>query len=192
MSVLTSSRSVSYREEVEKKMSDMSLDGAQVVGGGSGKAIRKGGSLCTDKDTSCTVPYPRVAGVGRIVMRIATNRRENEPERNVLSNMNYVCPMLDVTLLLLQVKKLCDILVSCVNVIVFCSDVYIVQLLAGPMHHPDGQVYHNANAEVRKNCCLKMIANFREYTINQGRHRARSSRSWRLTEVVFLCTLTLQ
>jgi hypothetical protein len=173
-------------------MSDMSLDGARIVGGGSGKAVRKGGSLSTNKATSCTVPYPRVAGVGRIVMRIATNRRENEPERNVLSNMNYVCLMVDVTLLLLQVKKLCDILVSCVNVRVFRFDVYIVQLLGGPIHHPDGQVYHNANAEVCKNPCVKMIANFREYTIYQGRHRARSSRSWRLTEVVFVCTLILQ
>jgi hypothetical protein len=66
------------------------------------------------------------------------------------------------------------------------------KLYAKDSEQPDGQGDYNANAEVRKNCCVKMIANFREYNLNQGRHRARSSRSWRPTEVVFLCTLTLQ
>jgi hypothetical protein len=205
-------------------------------------------------------------------MRIVTNRQENEPERNVLSIMNYVCSVHDVTLLLLYDKMLCKILSGCANVIVFYSYVYIVQLLAGPVSFPgcvlllpellcktslicvnvarsylwlyivqrivdtvslpcggllllrfsshtsrgkmlinswlpvcfvrklctnDGEQsdvrgYYNTNAAVRKDCCVKMKANFREYNLNQGRHRARSSHSWRPTEVVFLCTLTLQ
>jgi hypothetical protein len=78
-------------------MSDMSIDGARVVGGGSGKVVRKGGSLCTNRDISCTVHHPRVAVVERIVMQIDTTRRENEPERNVLSNINYVCLLHYVT-----------------------------------------------------------------------------------------------
>jgi hypothetical protein len=242
------------------------------MGGGGGKAVRKGGRWCTVKDVSCTVSHPRVGGAERVVMRIVTNRRENEPERNVLSIMNYVCSVHDVTLLLLYDKMLCKNLSTCVNVIVFYSCVYIVQLLVGPVslpgcvlllpellcktflicvnvvmsyfwlyivqrkvdtvslpcggllllrffsHVPRGKMlinswlpvyfvrkvcttdggqsdvrgYHNTNAAVRKNCCVKMKANFREYNLNQGRHRARSSRSWRSTEVVFLCTLTLQ
>jgi hypothetical protein len=69
-------------------------------------------------------------------MRIVTNRRENEPERNVLSIMNHVCSVHDVTLLLVHDKILCKILSSCVNVIVFYSCVYIVQLLVGSVSLP--------------------------------------------------------
>jgi hypothetical protein len=45
-------------------MLDTPLDGARVMGGGGGKAVRKGGSLCTVKDISCTVSHPHVGGVG--------------------------------------------------------------------------------------------------------------------------------
>jgi hypothetical protein len=148
--------------------------------------------LCTNSDISRTVHRPRVVSVKRIVLRIATTRRENEPERNVLSNSKYVCLLHDVIFLLLQVDKWCDVFVSCVNVIVICLDACVVQLLGGLAHQRDGQVYHNVNVEVHKKSCVKMIVNFREYTIEQGRHRVRSSRSWRPTEVVQLYPLRLQ
>jgi hypothetical protein len=41
-------------------------------------------------------------------------------------------------------------------------------------------------------CCAKTKENFREYRPILGGHRSRGSRLWRTTEVVYLCTLTMQ
>ncbi len=54
------------------------------------------------------------------------------------------------------------------------------------------QCHFTINAALRKDCCVKMKVNFTEYNPNRGRLRARGSRFWRSTEVVFLCTLTIQ
>jgi hypothetical protein len=91
-----------------------------------------------------------------------------------------------------QVGERCDGYGTCANVIVFCRDACVVQMLGEVTNQLDVQVHHKVNVEVRKKNCVKSMVNFREYTIKQGRHRIRSSRSWRTAEVVLMYILILQ
>jgi hypothetical protein len=130
--------------------------------------------------------------VKRISLRIVITRRENEPERNVLSNIIYVCLSHVEILVPWQVGARCDGYGICVNVTVFCRDACVVKKMGELTNQCDVQVSHKVNVEVRKKNCVKLMVNFREYTINQGRHRIKSSHSRRPVEVVLMYILILQ